>query len=104
MLRFIESDVMLQRSRTRRLIHTHAAVACTAALLPGTFFTATPAAAQELQAAASEGAVSIPPDQLDSLVSPVARTRTRCLLRCLRRQPIRWSSSSCISGCRRIQA
>ena len=63
---------MLQRSRTRRLIRTYVAVACTAALLPGTFFTTTPAAAQEPQAAASEGAVSIPPDQLDSLVSPVA--------------------------------
>ncbi|HVG72579.1 MAG TPA: DUF3300 domain-containing protein [Vicinamibacterales bacterium] len=61
---------MLQRSRTRRLIRTYVAVACTAALLPGTF--TTPAAAQEPQAAASEGAVSIPPDQLDSLVSPVA--------------------------------
>jgi hypothetical protein len=63
---------MLQRSRTRRSIRTYVAVACTAALLPGTSFTTTLAAAQEPQAAASEGAVSIPPDQLDSLVSPIA--------------------------------
>jgi hypothetical protein len=63
---------MLQRSRTRRSICTYVAAVCTAALLPGTSFTTTVAAAQELQAAASEGAVSIPPDQLDSLVSPIA--------------------------------
>lgn len=61
---------MLQRSRTRRSIRTYVAVACTVALLPGSSFT-TQAAAQEPQAAA-EGAVSIPPDQLDSLVSPIA--------------------------------
>ncbi|HEX4971625.1 MAG TPA: DUF3300 domain-containing protein, partial [Steroidobacteraceae bacterium] len=61
---------MLQRSRTRRSIRTYVAVACTVALLPGSSFT-TQAAAQEPQAAA-ESAVSIPPDQLDSLVSPIA--------------------------------
>ena len=63
---------MLHRSRTRRSIRTYVAVACTAALLPGSSFTTTLLAAQEPQAAASEGAVSIPPDQLDSLVSPIA--------------------------------
>jgi hypothetical protein len=63
---------MLHRSRTRRSIRTYVAVACTAALLPGSSFTTTLAAAQEPQAAASESEVSIPPDQLDSLVSPIA--------------------------------
>jgi len=61
---------MLQRSQTRRSIRTYVAVACTVALLPGSSLT-TQAAAQEPQAAA-ESAVSIPPDQLDSLVSPIA--------------------------------
>ena len=53
------------------------AVLCTAALLPGQSFATTLAAAspaqEQPQAAASEtAAVSVPPDQLDSLVAPIA--------------------------------
>jgi hypothetical protein len=67
---------MLQRSRTHRSIYKYVAVLCTAALLPGQVFAATLAASpaqDQLQAAAPEGAaVSVPPDQLDSLVAPIA--------------------------------
>ena len=63
---------MLQRSRTPRSIRACVAVVCTAAMLPG-YVTTTLAAPAQAQAAASDSAtVSIPPDQLDSLVAPIA--------------------------------
>ena len=64
---------MLQRSRTRRSIRTCVAVVCTATLLPGFSTAALAASPPQAQAAASgEAAVGIPPDQLDSLVAPIA--------------------------------
>ncbi len=64
-------DVMLQRTRTSRSIRTCVAVVCTATMLPG--FTTTALAASPAQAAAAgDAAVAIPPDQLDSLVAPIA--------------------------------
>ena len=67
---------MLQRTRTHRSICNCVAVLCTAALLPGQSFATTLAASPaqaEPQAAASEAAaVSVPPEQLDSLVAPIA--------------------------------
>src|SRR5688572_26058042 len=67
---------MLQRSRTRRSIRRWVtAVACTAVLLPGYFFPAALAASPpqaQPQGAAEPAAASIPAEQLDSLVAPIA--------------------------------
>ena len=69
---------MMQPRRTRRSICDCVAVLCTAALLPGQTFATTlvasPAQAQaQPQAAAPEdAAVSVPAEQLDSLVAPIA--------------------------------
>lgn len=53
-------------------MRTCVAVVCTAVMLPG-FSTTTLASPAQAQAPASDGAaVSIPPDQLDSLVAPIA--------------------------------
>src|SRR6478672_11709430 len=66
---------MLQRNQTRRSIRNCVAVLCTA-MLPGQFFARTVAASRaqsEPQVGAPEtAAVSVPPEQLDSLVAPIA--------------------------------
>ena len=61
---------MLQRSRTRRSIRVYVAVLSMVALLPGFSTTALASSAQAQPV--SDAAVSIPPDQLDSLVAPIA--------------------------------
>ena len=66
---------MPQRRQTLRPIRRHVAVACFAAILPGYVFPAALAAfpAQAQPPAAATGAsVSIPAEQIDSLVAPIA--------------------------------
>jgi hypothetical protein len=65
-------DVMPQRRRTLRAIRRQ--VACVAAILPGLFFpTALAASLAQAEPQAEAGAaVSIPAEQIDSLVAPIA--------------------------------
>ena len=76
------------------------AVLCAALLIPGE---ALLLAQSQQTTGSAQTAAAIPPDQLDSLVAPIALYLTRCWLRPWQHPPILSKSSSSSSGWRKTE-